>query len=516
MLGHRARTFHVAGHHYALVAVEGLDPGRSYPYTVALDGATAWPEPGASDPPSLIRPIHPEDELRIIFGSCRASAPHEPPFTLPRDQHPLGRGPDALRAVACRLRQAAPAAWPRALVLLGDQIYADDVSPRTRAFIHTRRDTRQPPGEEVADFEEYARLYQEAWQEPDVRWLLSTVASTMLWDDHEVHDDWNISHEWVERMRSRPWWEERLVGAFMSYWLYQHLGNLSFRELAADELFARVQTVDDAEPMLRAFATEAARRPDGARWSFCRDFGRTRLLAVDCRAGRVLTPGARSMLDEAEWRWVEEQAAGELDHLLLALSDPYLLAPAIHHLEAWNEAVCDGAWGRLFATLGERLRRTVDLDHWAAFRDSFERLTALLRAVAVGRRGRAPATIVALSGDVHNCYLARGAFPNVLGVQSAVFQVVCSPLRNPLPSRERRVLRLLASRAAELIGRGLTAAARVPAPSIRWRYLAGPAFGNQIGTLELRGRQAHVRVEQAVRSGDDSPCLETVFEQRLA
>ena len=27
-------------------------------------------------------------------------------------------------------------------------------------------------------------------------------------------------------MRSKPWWEERIVGAFMSYWIYQHLGNL--------------------------------------------------------------------------------------------------------------------------------------------------------------------------------------------------------------------------------------------------------------------------------------------------
>ncbi len=43
VLGHRVRTFHVEGHHYGLVVVQGLDPGRTYEYEVALDGKRAWP-----------------------------------------------------------------------------------------------------------------------------------------------------------------------------------------------------------------------------------------------------------------------------------------------------------------------------------------------------------------------------------------------------------------------------------------------------------------------------------------
>ena len=45
ILGHQARTFEVAGHHYALVVVSGLRPGAEYEYRVALDGAVRWPEP---------------------------------------------------------------------------------------------------------------------------------------------------------------------------------------------------------------------------------------------------------------------------------------------------------------------------------------------------------------------------------------------------------------------------------------------------------------------------------------
>ena len=114
-------------------------------------------------------------------------------------------------------------------------------SPVTARFIRARRDTREEPGEEVADFEEYTRLYRESWSDPDIRWLLSTVPSVMIFDDHDVNDDWNISWSWIEEMRRQPWWDDRITGAFMSYWIYQHIGNLSPPELAAEELLRLVE-----------------------------------------------------------------------------------------------------------------------------------------------------------------------------------------------------------------------------------------------------------------------------------
>ena len=44
-------------------------------------------------------------------------------------------------------------------MLLGDQVYAHKPPQSTRKFIRSRRDPKEPPGEEVADFEEYTRLY---------------------------------------------------------------------------------------------------------------------------------------------------------------------------------------------------------------------------------------------------------------------------------------------------------------------------------------------------------------------
>ena len=70
-LGHSSRTFHVEGHHYAVVHVTNLERGRTYPYTIKLDGAVAYPEPNSEFPPSVIRTIDPHQPIKLVFGSCR-------------------------------------------------------------------------------------------------------------------------------------------------------------------------------------------------------------------------------------------------------------------------------------------------------------------------------------------------------------------------------------------------------------------------------------------------------------
>ena len=63
----------------------------------------------------------------------------------------------------------------------------------------------------------------------------------MIFDDHDVIDDWNTSEAWQREVRATTWWRERVLGGLMSYWVYQHLGNLSPAELADDPLYAAVR-----------------------------------------------------------------------------------------------------------------------------------------------------------------------------------------------------------------------------------------------------------------------------------
>ena len=276
--------------------------------------------------------------------------------------------------------QAGSEGWPDCVLLMGDQVYADEVPPDTKEFMREREERDRagrdrgevPPPGEVANFEEYTRLHRESWSEPDIRWLLATVPSTMIFDDH--------------------------------------------------------------------------------------------------------------------------------DHLILASTLPVFMAPAIHHLQAWNERVCDGAWGGPAASLGERIRQGLDLDHWPSFARSFRRMEDLLRLRGGDEDGPPPASILLLGGDVHTAYVAEvGAGP---GVRSRVWQLVCSPFRKPLDPRQRRLIRALFTRPARALTSAMARAAHAPRPSVSWHVRSRPTFDNSIGLIEVEGRSAHVAIRRTTEHGD--------------
>jgi hypothetical protein len=337
----------------------------------------------------------------------------------------------------------------------------------------------------------------------------------MIFDDHEVADDWNVSEAWVEEARSHPWWNDQIHGAHVSYWIYQHLGNLSPGELAENDLFQKARVAEDAGPLLRDFARDAHREIAGARWSFHRDFGGTRLLMLDSRGGRVLDSEHRSMVDASEWEWIEEHASGDFDHLLFGTSIPVMLGPGMHHLQAWSEAVCSGKWGERATGWGERIRRSQDLDHWGSFHESFDKLTALIRSVAAGEKGQPPASITVLSGDVHHGYLAEAEFRDGV-VRSLIYQAVCSPLRNSLPGQKSRLQSVCWTKPGELAGRLLSRMAGIGKERMSWRMThSEPWFENYVATLEIGGRQATVTFEKAITEGSGEPSLQGIYERRL-
>ena len=504
ILGHYTSTFTVEGHHYALLLVDDLTPASVTPYDVRLDGELVWP-PDDGRPQPVVHTRDNQPRTRLVFGSCRVGDPQPTKLGGEWPDEVKTLGIDALWTYSKQL-QRGEMEWPDAVLLLGDQVYADEVSPETLEFIEQRRGTDRPPGEQIADFEEYTRLYRESWSEPDIRWLLSTVPTAMIFDDHDVNDDWNISWLWVEEMRREPWWEARITGAFMAYWVYQHLGNLSPPELEEDTVYPQVKAETDAGPLLRRLAHEWDRESAASRWAFYRDFGDTRLLVLDSRAARVLSDGRRQMIDDDEWDWIVEHSRGAFDHVVIASTLPVFLPTGIHHLQAWNEALCAGRWGRLAANLSERLRRAVDLEHWAAFNRSFEQLCDWLRTLACGTDGaEPPATVLLLGGDVHCSSIAEvdlGAGPSC-----RVHQLVCSPYRNPLSAKERRVVQATGSRVSELLFSRLARLAGVPSPSASWTPTRRATFDNGLGELFLDGRTASAVIRRSPQEGEDPEVL---------
>ena len=152
ILGRQARTFEVAGHHYALVVIGDLLPGAEYEYQVTLDGTVRWPEPGPDFPASVLRTTDPGRPLRLAYGSCRIAE-----LPVPRHRWSSQRarrraeaderehGPDALVAHALDLKELPHDQWPDLMLMIGDQVYADDPGPATRKLIEQRRDPEVRP-----------------------------------------------------------------------------------------------------------------------------------------------------------------------------------------------------------------------------------------------------------------------------------------------------------------------------------------------------------------------------------
>ncbi|RBY82083.1 alkaline phosphatase family protein [Geodermatophilus sp. TF02-6] len=512
VLGRSARTFAVGGHHYALVVVEGLEPGSTTPYQVHLDGQRVWPDASSPFPPGRIRTPGRPGPFRIAFGSCRYATP----TTVDLDE---GIPPDALDTYAEQLTGQPEDEWPDALVLLGDQVYADELTPATRSWLSLRRGRPAPADSQVADFEEYTRLYAESWSDPAVRWLLSTIPSSTVFDDHEMIDDWNTSAAWRREVTREPWWADRIGGGLASYWVYQHLGNLSPQELADNATWRSVcEHRDDAGPALWAMAEAADADPHSTRWSYVRHWGEARLIVVDSRAGRVLDERGRRMLDDDEFAWVEaamRRAVDEgVEHLVLGTSLPWLLPHAIHEIERWNETLNVRHVGRPLGRLSEKLRQAADLEHWAAFEDSFERLGRALVAVARGEHGRAPATALVLSGDVHHAYAAELVRPADLTTR--VHQLTVSPLHNQAPHPIQVGFRIGWSRWARRLASGVARLARVRPSELDWAKAAGPYFGNQLGELVLDGREARFRLFLSERDGEGRERLREVADLQLS
>ena len=354
-----------------------------------------------------------------------------------------------------------------------------------------------------------------------MRWLLSTVPTAMIFDDHDVIDDWNTSRDWVAAMRAQGWWDERIVGAFMSYWCYQHLGNLSPEDRDEDACYRAVRAAEgDAGAIVRDFAFRADREVAGARWSYKRDIGRTRIV-VDGLARR---PRARA---RARARWSTPRSGSASRSGRAATSTTCCWAPrcrsssgrGMHYLEAWNEAVGDGAWGGLASRAAERLRQGLDLEHWAAFGDSLRALERLLDAIASGRHGSAPGTVVLLSGDVHHAYLADARpadgrsdawqSPRLPGGVLAAAQ----PAGRARAPRDQAgdVARRRARRAdpGPRGRRGGRAADAGRSPTVRGSTTRWPPWTST-------ERRCRFRLESAAGAGDEPPRLEQLATRRLA
>ena len=163
---------------------------------------------------------------------------------------------------------------PAILCLGGDQVYADDVHravmsellalasaievanpeklpvPASLPGVGGRKDfvtklamfTSDEAANHLVTFAEYLAIYGLMWNKRNwvmpaaelrhftdnlekVRRLLANIPSYMIFDDHDVTDDWNLCAKWKEDVKSRELGKRIVANGLMAFWLCQGYGN---------------------------------------------------------------------------------------------------------------------------------------------------------------------------------------------------------------------------------------------------------------------------------------------------
>jgi len=84
------------------------------------------------------------------------------------------------------------------------------------------------------------------------------------------------------------------------------------------------------------------------------------------------------------------------------------------------------------------------------------------------------------------------------------------------PAIRPRLLPFTFTRPVAAFARGLARAAGVAPPPMRWTFATQPTFDNQIARLDLRGREASLRIEKTVPEDWQAPRLHESLSLAIA
>jgi hypothetical protein len=241
----------------------------------------------------------------------------------------------------------------------------------------------------------------------------------MIFDDHDITDDWNLSANWEDTAYNHPF-SKRIIGnALIAYLLCQGWGNNpdAFPELIQQTL---------------ALASEAA--SNGQSWvAEGQDELIARLLGFQQWHYVLPSQPALVVLDTRTRRWRSEtnfnhpsglldwEALSELQHELLDHTSAIIVSPAPVFGVKLIEAI-----QRVFAWCGYPL--LVDAENWMAHRGAAQVILNIFR------HSRTPGHYVILSGDVHYSFVYEILIRHRNGGPQ-IWQITSSGIKNEFPRR---------------------------------------------------------------------------------
>ncbi|AUG09869.1 alkaline phosphatase D family protein [Pseudomonas sp. S09G 359] len=252
---------------------------------------------------------------------------------------------------------------------------------------------------------------------PGVARVFAHLSTLMIFDDHDITDDWNLSAQWEETAYGHPF-SKRIIGnALLAYMLCQGWGN-------QPDVFG--EAVQQTQAL-------AAQTPDNHLNAAAQDELVQALLKFQQWHYVLPTTPALVVLDTRTRRWRSEftlkqpsglldwEALSELQQELLDHPSAIIVSPAPIFGVKLIETV-----QKVFSWCGHPL--LVDAENWMAHRGAAQVILNIFR------HSRTPGNYVILSGDVHYSFVYevlirhRNAGPRI-------WQITSSGIKNEFPRR---------------------------------------------------------------------------------
>jgi hypothetical protein len=276
---------------------------------------------------------------------------------------------------------------------------------------------------------------------PAVRRALANVASYMIFDDHDVTDDWNLHREWREVVHRRPLGRRLVQNALASYAVFQAWGNepdqfspdQPGRHLLAGLRAWRGSEDETADVIKARIGLPSTQQLKPLRWDYQVDAPCYQTIVLDTRTQRGYRAGGTGRAAPAllSQEAMDRQLTSRLDarRRPVELTVVVSAAPVFGHplIELWIQLKRI----KLIEWFKNGPAR-VDREAWALEPTAFE---ALLSTLASFRR------VVILSGDVH--YGFAGAveyWDHRVGVQRGARFVQCTSSALKNEERKTRIL----------------------------------------------------------------------------
>ena len=309
----------------------------------------------------------------------------------------------------------------------------------------------------------------------DVRRLLANIPTYMIFDDHDVTDDWNITGDWYDKVRTSPMGRRIVSNALAAYWCFQAWGN-DPDNFNKDLILSITRQLND-----RQNDYDIGERYDLHTWK-SRGWGfsipsEPPIIAIDSRTQRQYEnkyyPAQlldRYALDWLRVEWAKLRTGQKITKdacPVFVATTPvlgYSVVELIQRFLLWLTNLIENyrwiqALEQAFKKEGYLTGKVVnmlDAESWNSNKTGFVNfMFTLCSRMEINR-------CVFLSGDVHYAFTAKGSFENA-GLRLNCHQLTSSALSNEPDAQQSKFLKKAASSETSKHGNWAISASK------RWR-----------------------------------------------